>query len=76
MDHGFDGGFEFEDGALLQDGFDVGGERGPVKEVIITGNRQARVVERKRGVSDLGVGDEFRTPPDLLVEKAGMLAME
>ena len=76
IDHGFDRGFEFEDGALLRDGFDVGGERGPVKEVVVAGDREAGIVERKRGVADFGIGDELRTPFDLLVEEVGVLAVE
>ena len=32
IDHGFNSGFECEDGPFLQDGFDMGRERGPVEE--------------------------------------------
>jgi hypothetical protein len=76
IDHGFDRGFEFEDRAMLQDGFDVGRKRGPVKEVVVAGDRKLGIVERERGVADLGVGNELRTPFDLLVEEVGVLAMK
>ncbi len=76
IDHGFDSGFEFEDAALLRDGIDVGGKRGPVKEVVAAGDREAGIVERKDGVADFRSGYEFWTPFDLVVEKARVLAVE
>jgi hypothetical protein len=61
---------------MLQDGFDVGAERRPVKEVVVAGDRKLGIVERERGVADLGVGNELRTPFDLLVEEVWVLAVK
>jgi hypothetical protein len=49
---------------------------GPVKEVVVAGDREAGIVEREGGVPDFGVGDEFRAPFYLLIEKARVPAVE
>jgi hypothetical protein len=42
----------------------------------VPGDRQAGILEREGGVADFGVGDELRAPFDLLVEEAGVIAVE
>ena len=42
----------------------------------LAGDREAGVIDGKRGVANLGGGDEFRTPCDRLVEEARVLAMK
>ena len=76
IDHSFGGSLEFEDRTFLRDGFDVGRKRGPVEEIIVTGDRKPGIIERELGVADFGIGNEFRAPLDLLVEKPGVLPVE
>src|SRR6266576_2765028 len=54
----------------------MGGERAPVEDIVVARDREAGIVERERGVADVGVRDEFRTPFDLLVEEARVLAVK
>jgi len=54
----------------------MGGKRGPIRKVIVTGDREPGIVEREASVKDIGIRNALRKPLYLFVEKVGMLAVE
>ncbi len=74
--HAFHRGFEHEDRAALTDRSNIGFQRGPIGEVMETGNGEPRVIERQGRLADFRVRNALRQPRNGFIEEAGMLAME